>query len=225
MLGTPVTQLAIVTGLTCVYERAGLSFGEAAVCSDERCLVVRTACSRQDWVWFATQGTDITIEMHEDKESDNRLRRRLLFLYLEMRNPLLAFAASVHHSIQGTVISQTSGNRLRALVHMVPASTPSSAKGGRTTITGQESQRSHGQFARILTAGIRYCLKVQDVFRRLPAQVAVIEIPASAPKDATASIFHSFELGDENQTHFLGAAAKLSTQEKIMVNAQCKELL
>lgn len=51
-------------------------------------------------VHVPAQGIDITIEVHEVKEPFDTYAGRLPYLYLEMRDPLLAFVSSVHHSIQ-----------------------------------------------------------------------------------------------------------------------------
>ena len=63
-------------------------------------------------MWFATQGMEITLEVHEDKEGTDKYAERLPWLYLEMRDPLLNFVGYVHHSFQVSIPNRP-GQQLR----------------------------------------------------------------------------------------------------------------
>lgn len=180
----------------------------------------------QDWVWFATQGMELTLEVHEDKEPDNSLKARLPYLYLEMRDPLLEYTKSVHHSLKGSVIDGSNDDQAAAAqVLMLPvAQSGQQQSKGRMTST-ISSGALKGAFTRLITPGVRYCVQVKAEKRG--AQWAVVELPAGSPKVASSSIAWTFRVDKSRRgsMSFLGAAANLSDAAKESASQQCRQLL
>ena len=51
-------------------------------------------------MWHATGSTELTLELHEDKDWSDAHAPRLPFLYLETKDALLAFANQSHAAIK-----------------------------------------------------------------------------------------------------------------------------
>eukprot|EP00873_Tetraselmis_striata_P002266 jgi/Tetstr1/422530/TSEL_013340.t1 len=175
----------------------------------------------QDWVWYATQGTELTIEVHEDKEPDAWYRKRLPWLYLEMRDPLLHYARSVHHSFKGTVVMEGTGTPVDSEVQLtrLPRGGSQSSSGRKTLSTPKK-----GTFTRVLTAGVQYCFRIAA--EGVEAQWGVLELAAGLPKVASSSIVAHFTMTRQARgVHFLGEAAKYSEADKQSTRQRCAAAL
>lgn len=188
----------------------------------------------QDWIWYSTNTISLTVEVHQEKEPRDEFKRRQPYLYWEMRDPLLNFATSAHHSIKGHVLDGQTSTPLGAKIFLVGFDRNKLASSGRVTST---SPTMKGRYTRVMVPGSAYCLLAKaDGY--VPS-VALVQLNQSTPRDAAASIQYDIRLrtagGNEpysEEVMMLGDASGTSPSRSSLspssirrMSAKCAKLL
>ena len=68
-------------------------------------------------MWYATSGTELTVEIHESKEATDLYARRLPYLYMESRDSFLNYIRNIHFVVQVSSIYNAFGDLLNFRHH------------------------------------------------------------------------------------------------------------